>query len=80
MLLYVSHNDHVSSDPDDPGVTNKLKTDLVKNYSNQKTKLMKSGDEDFVTDSSKMLPKLNRAPTIENKEKYKEKSQSQNIK
>ena len=30
---YVSHNDHVSSDPDDPGVTNESKTDPVKNYS-----------------------------------------------
>ena len=28
-----------------------------------------SGDEDFVTDSSKKLPKLNRAPKTENKEK-----------
>ena len=31
-----------------------------------------------MTDSSKKLPKLNRAPTTENKEKYKEISQSQN--
>ena len=76
---YVSHNNHVSSDPDGPGVTNESKTDPVKNYSDQKTKLKESGDEDFVTDSSKKLPKLKRAPTTENKEKYKEKSQSQNI-
>ena len=40
--------------------------------------MKESGDEDFVTDSSKKFPKLNRAPTTENKEKYKEISQSQN--
>ena len=78
---YVSRNNHDSSDPDDPPeVTNESETDPVKKYSDQKTNMKETGDEDFVTDTSKKFlvtdltkkyPKLKRAPTTEMKEKFK---------